>query len=133
MGGRVYLRDVASIRDQFKDTPGKRYLGEEETIVLTVFAKTNENILDNAAAAREYITGFNETHAGVNLTVVEDGSEGVEENISTMTSNGIAGFVLVLIVLAFVPGQVSRLLGCLKDPGGHHRYVPAIRDLGDYD
>ena len=115
-GGTVYLRDVASIRDQFKDTPGKRYLGEEETIVLTVFAKTSENILDNAAAAREYITGFNETHAGVNLTVVEDGSEGVEENISTMTSNGIAGFVLVLIVLALFLDKYLAFWVALKIP-----------------
>lgn len=115
-GGIVYLRDVADIRDQFKDQAGKRYLDEEASIVLNVFAMGNENILVNSEATRAYVETFNADHQGVRLTIVEDGSETVRDNISTMTSNGIAGFVLVLIVLALFLDKYLAFWVALKIP-----------------
>ncbi|MEM6769800.1 MAG: efflux RND transporter permease subunit, partial [Bacteroidota bacterium] len=115
-GGVVYLRDVADINDQFTDQPGKRYLGEEETIVLNVFTMGDENILENAEATRLYADNFNAQHEGVELVIVEDGSSTVGENISTMTSNGIAGFILVLLVLAFFLDKYLAFWVALKIP-----------------
>lgn len=115
-GSVVYLKDVAELRDQFKDQPGKRYLGEEETIVLNVFALGDENILTNAETTRRYVKEFNTTHEGVAMTVVEDGSESVTENINTMTSNGLAGFILVLIVLALFLDKYLAFWVALKIP-----------------
>lgn len=115
-GAAVYLRDVAEIQDQFKDVPGKRYVDGEETIVFNVFARANENILDNSELTLAYVEEFNANHQDVRLTVVEDGSEAVRENISTMTSNGIAGFVLVLIVLALFLDKYLAFWVALKIP-----------------
>ncbi|MEL7163043.1 MAG: efflux RND transporter permease subunit, partial [Bacteroidota bacterium] len=115
-GNVLYLKDVATIRDQFKDQPGKRYLGDEETVVLNVFALGDENILTNAEATLAYVENFNQRHEGVALTVVEDGSENVKENISTMTSNGVAGFVLVLVVLALFLDKYLAFWVALKIP-----------------
>ncbi len=115
-GGAIYLGDVASIRDRFKDQPGKRYLTEEESIVLNVFATGDENILDNAETSVVYVEEFNATHEGVQLTIVEDGSENVRENIETMTNNGIAGFILVLIVLALFLDKYLAFWVALKIP-----------------
>lgn len=115
-GNVLYLKDVATITDQFKDTPGKRYLDGEETIVLNVFAMGNENILTNAGATLAYAEKFNASHEGVQLTVVEDGSETVQENIATMSSNGVAGFFLVLIVLALFLDKYLAFWVALKIP-----------------
>ncbi|MEM9259067.1 MAG: efflux RND transporter permease subunit, partial [Bacteroidota bacterium] len=115
-GGVIYLKDVAEIKDQFKDVAGKRYLGQEETIVLNVFAMGDENILTNAEATLAYADKFNAAHDGVALTVVEDGSETVQENIATMSSNGIAGFVLVLLVLALFLDKYLAFWVALKIP-----------------
>ncbi len=115
-GSTVRLRDIATLRDQFKDNPGVRYLGEEKSIVLSVFALGDENILTNAENTQAFITDFNATHDGIALTVVEDGSENVKENISTMTNNGIAGFVLVLIVLALFLNRYLAFWVALKIP-----------------
>ena len=115
-GEVVYLKDVATITDQFKDVAGQRYLGQEATIVLNVFATPDENILDNAATAKAFLEEFNATHEGVALTLVEDGAVNVQENIDTMTSNGIAGFVLVLIVLALFLDKYLAFWVALKIP-----------------
>lgn len=115
-GGAIYLREVAEVTDRFKDTPGKRYLGEEETIVLTVFATNEENILTNADATRAYAESFNSEREGVELIITEDGSDNVRDNISTMTNNGIAGFVLVLIVLALFLDKYLAFWVALKIP-----------------
>lgn len=115
-GEVVYLKDVASITDQFKDRAGKRYLGHEATLVINVYATPQQNVIENAEATLAYIAEFNKTHQGVALTVVEDGSEGVQESISTMTSNGIAGFVLVLLVLALFLDKYLAFWVALKIP-----------------
>ena len=115
-GETVYLKDVATLSDQFKDRPGARYLAQELTVVVSVFTTPDENIIDNAEAAGAYVTNFNATHEGVQLTVVEDGSRGVRDNIATMTSNGIAGFVLVLIVLALFLDKYLAFWVALKIP-----------------
>jgi len=115
-GSVIYLRDIATITDQFKDQPGKRYLGTEESIVLLVFAMGDENILTNAETTLAYVDDFNNSHEGINLTVVEDGSETVKENIETMTNNGIAGFVLVLLVLALFLDKYLAFWVALKIP-----------------
>lgn len=115
-GGAIFLRDVATVQDQFKDQPGKRYLSQEESIVLNVFAMGDENILVNADATQAYVTEFNANRKGVQLTVVEDGSEGVRDNIETMRNNGIAGFVLVLLVLALFLDKYLAFWVALKIP-----------------
>ncbi len=115
-GEAVYLKDVATITDQFKDQAGQRYLGKEPTIVINVFATPDENILDNAATAKTFIDDFNATHEGVALTVVENGAVNVQENIDTMTNNGIAGFILVLLVLALFLDKYLAFWVALKIP-----------------
>lgn len=115
-GSALYLRDVATIKDQFKDEPGRRFLDGEPTIVLSVFALGDENILDNAENTRKYVDRFNEDHEGLALIIVEDGSETVQENIDTMSSNGIAGFILVLLVLALFLDKYLAFWVALKIP-----------------
>ena len=115
-GEAVTLGEVATLTDQFVDRPGERYLGGEPTVVVSVFTTPAENILDNAAAARAYLGEFNATHEGVALTVVEDGSEGVTESIAVMTGNGVAGFVLVLLVLALFLDKYLAFWVALKIP-----------------
>ncbi|MEM6394989.1 MAG: efflux RND transporter permease subunit [Bacteroidota bacterium] len=115
-GSVLYLRDVATIHDQFKDDPGQLYLDGQQAVTLTVFATTKENILDNAAKTLDYAERFNRRHEGIQLTVIENGSESVNDNISTMTSNGLAGFVLVLIVLALFLDKYLAFWVALKIP-----------------
>ncbi|MEO0733351.1 MAG: efflux RND transporter permease subunit, partial [Bacteroidota bacterium] len=115
-GGTVRLRDVATIRDQFKDSPGTRYLGDDRVITLTVNALQDEDVIANAAVARAYVEDFNSRNAAVQLAVIEDGTVQVTDRISSMSSSGITGVFLVLLVLALFLNRYLAFWVALKIP-----------------
>ncbi|MEL6970534.1 MAG: efflux RND transporter permease subunit [Bacteroidota bacterium] len=115
-GSRVFLKDVADIADRFADTANGRYLGEEPTVSLTVFALADEDILENAEVAKSYITSFNAEHDQVQLEILEDGTIQVRDRIQSMMSNGVAGMLLVLIVLALFLDRYLAFWVALKIP-----------------
>ena len=115
-GNVVYLKDIATLRDRFKDQPQRHYLGEDRTITLSVYTMPDEDILDNAAATRDYIVAFNAAHTGVRLEVVEDGTLQVTDRLQSMVNNGVVGFVLVLLVLALFLDRYLAFWVALKIP-----------------
>ncbi|MEL6660550.1 MAG: efflux RND transporter permease subunit, partial [Bacteroidota bacterium] len=115
-GSRVFLKDVADIADRFADTANGRFLGEEPTVSLTVFALADEDILENAEVAKSYITSFNAEHDQVQLEILEDGTIQVRDRIQSMMSNGVAGMLLVLIVLALFLDRYLAFWVALKIP-----------------
>lgn len=98
-GQTVYLKDVADVQDQFKDDATGRYFKGERIISMTTYTLNSEDILKNAEFVKNYITDYNETHKGVQLKILEDGTVNLKSRISTMASNFIVGMLLVLIVL----------------------------------
>jgi multidrug efflux pump subunit AcrB len=115
-GGTVRLGEVATIRDQFRDEAGERYLGEDRTVAITVNALQDEDVIENAAAAREYLTEFNATHRGIRLQVIEDGTRQVTDRLQSMVSSGVTGIVLVLLVLALFLNRYLAFWVALKIP-----------------
>ncbi len=99
-GNVVYLRDVADVIDRFADDADGRYLRGDPIVTLTVYSLPDENILDNAETTRQYIDEFNATHNNLQLKILEDGTVNVRDRTNTMVNNGVAGILLVLIVLA---------------------------------
>jgi len=99
-GNVVYLRDIADVIDRFADDPEGRYLQDDPIVTLTVHSLPNENILDNAETTRQYIDEFNAGHNNLQLKILEDGTVNVRDRTNTMVNNGLAGILLVLIVLA---------------------------------
>ncbi len=115
-GNVVYLKDVANIRDQFKDNAEARYFQNRQMIVLNVFTLTSEDIIENAEAARTYLEQFNRTHEGIQLHVLEDGTVNLRNRLRTMVNNGVAGVILVLIVLSLFLDRYMASLVALKIP-----------------
>ena len=99
-GEIVYLKDIATIKDQFKNDATGRYFNKKQIVTTTVYSLSNEDILKNAEFVKTYIEEFNASHEEVHLKILEDGTVSLIERISTMVSSGIAGIILVLIVLA---------------------------------
>jgi len=99
-GQKIYLKDVAEVKDQFKDEATGRYFEKKPVVTITVSTLNSEDILANAEFLKKYIQEYNDTHYGVQLKILEDGTVNLLDRIGTMVSSGIAGFILVLIVLA---------------------------------
>ena len=115
-GNVVLLKDVAEVVDQFKDDPTARYFGGEPMIVVDVYSLTDEDILENAEYAKNYLDEFNASHSGVRLQILEDGTVNLKSRLNAMIDNGIVGILLVLVVLALFLDRYLALWVALKIP-----------------
>lgn len=98
-GKSVRLRDVAAVKNQFADKPERTFVNGEPAVMIKVFSRSEEDILDNATFVNEYIDGFNRTHEGVKIEVTEDRSVSLDQAIRTLQNNAWQGIMLVFIVL----------------------------------
>lgn len=98
-GERVILREIADVIERFDDKPVNRYLNGDESVVIQVLTTNDEDLVAVAEYVKEYTEQFNATHSGVQLTIVEDISVFVNERAASLWENGLAGLILVLLIL----------------------------------
>jgi multidrug efflux pump subunit AcrB len=98
-GKAVLLKDVAEVKNQFADKPNQTYVNGQAAVVIKVFSRSQEDVLENAAYLADYAQRFNEGHEGVTALVVEDRSKALNDTIGTLVNNAWQGILLVLIVL----------------------------------
>lgn len=98
-GERVILKDIADVREVFEDRSVDRYLNGRESVVIQVLTTNDEDLVATAEYVKEFVAEFNSSHQGVVLTVVEDISEFVNERAASLWENGLAGLILVLLIL----------------------------------
>ena len=99
-GGVVRLHQVADIKDQWKDVPTRSYVDGKLAVIVTVQNTLEEDLLTISDAVKEYITEFNLKNEEVQAKVINDSSITLEQRIELLTSNGIIGFLIVLLLLS---------------------------------
>lgn len=100
-GGNIRLSQVADIKDQWEDVPTRSYINGEAAVVVIVQNTLQEDMLEVTEKVRQYVAAFNQKHTVVKATVIEDASEPLNDRIRLMVDNGMVGFLLVIILLAF--------------------------------
>ncbi len=98
-GKRVLLKDVADIKNQFADKPEKSFINGKQAVIVKVFSRSNEDILNNAELVNQYIKEFNEENTSVQIEIIEDRSISLNEAIGRLKNNAWQGILLVLIIL----------------------------------
>lgn len=98
-GKIIKLGDVAVIKNQFADKPDRIFINEKPAVIIKVFSRSEEDILDNAEYVNTYISNFNKAHEGIKAEVIEDKSISLTQAIGTLQDNAWQGILLVLIVL----------------------------------
>ena len=98
-GKVVYLKDVAEVKDRFADKPDKSYVNGKPAVIMKVFSRSQEDILENAADVRKYIADFNDRNGSIQAVSIEDKSISLNDAIGTLKNNAWQGILLVLIVL----------------------------------
>lgn len=102
-GTRIYLSDVADIRDGFVDQRILSRFNGEPTVNLEITTEGDGDIIVAAKEATAFIASYGETHAlpeGVTVTSWQDGSEPIRSRLELLSKNGLTGVLLVLITLA---------------------------------
>ena len=100
-GTVIYLKDIATVKEQWEDVPDKSYYNGKPVVMMRVDQTFDENILDIGDRGKEIIADFNKTHEGVVATVQHDATVPLLERIELLVRNGLIGLVLVLTCLGF--------------------------------
>ncbi len=100
-GTKVYLRDVAIIRDQFEESPNKIFYNGEPAIQIDLKNTNSEDLIGSVEIIKEYIEAFNTKHDALELRETFNTADLVQDRISLLLENAIVGMILVLVLLSF--------------------------------
>ena len=98
-GQIVRLKDIATITDDWAEVPNMNYFNGKPAVIIDVKNTTDEDIITISAEVKKYLNTFNAENDIVRAVVTDDGAKFVNQRIELLTSNGVMGFVLVLILL----------------------------------
>ena len=99
-GNAIYLKDVASVRDIFQDTPNSSYFNGNQSVTITVRNTNIEDLISSAENVKTYIQEFNEKYSNVQLAVVSDSSITLTQRTQLLAENAFIGIMLVLCFLS---------------------------------
>lgn len=99
-GNKIYLKDVADIRDKWSETPNRSYYNGKPSINFQVNSTNSEDLIDVAEKTMKYISQYNQMHSNVQLDVTRDASQTIIERTELLTRNALQGMGLVLFFLA---------------------------------
>jgi len=123
-GKAVYLRDIAEIKDGFKDqesyarlkTPDQQNF--KNVITLNVSKRSGENLIQASDKITKLIKDRQKTFfpKGLNITVTGDQSEKTRTTLNDLINTIVIGFVLVTIILMFFMGSTNAIFVALSVP-----------------
>ena len=100
-GSKVYLRDIASLKDSFDENPDAIFYNGEQAIQIDLKNTNSEDLIGSVAAVKEYIADFNSQHDNIRLKETFNTADLVQDRISLLLENALVGMLLVLIILSF--------------------------------
>lgn len=116
-GKPVYLRDIAVIRDHYKDPVTRSRMNGQNAVTLQIIKRSGENIIEvnkGVTVALQEAKKF--LPPTLILDVVGDRAEDVRMMVSDLENNILTGLVLVLAVVFFFIGGRSAFFVSIAIP-----------------
>ncbi len=99
-GNRIFLSDVAEVREDWDESTNAAYLNGKQAVFITVNTLNSEDILGAAKKVEDYVANFSNPNPEVQLVLVKDGTINLKERIALLQKNGVLGAILVFVILA---------------------------------
>lgn len=99
-GEIIRLGEIATVRDQFSETPNALYFNGNVAVNVSISNTNSEDLLSTAEKINEYIEEFNQKNSNVQLDVVSDASITLGQRTQLLVENGLMGIILVLFFLS---------------------------------
>ncbi len=113
----VTLKDVAEIRDSFKDKLGFARNNGQNAIILEISKRTGENIIETINKIKELIKNEKEVlPKDLNIGIFQDESEKIKTQIKDLENNVILATLIVLIIIILFMGWKSAFLVSVSIP-----------------
>ncbi len=97
--GKVYLRDLAEVKDSFAEVRSKFRVEGQETVALNILKQQDANTVQVVDNAKETIAELEAEYQDLNFQITEDQSEFVKLAINNMASTLFIGIILTIIVI----------------------------------
>jgi multidrug efflux pump len=117
-GGKIYLKDIAEVRDTNKEQESFARLDKKNVVTLNVIKKSGENLIHASDQINEIIKEYESgvLPAGLHITVTGDQSDNTRVTLHDLINTIIIGFILVTIILMFFMGVTNAVFVGLSVP-----------------
>jgi multidrug efflux pump subunit AcrB len=114
-GRRVFLGDIATIRDGFEDAPLSNTYNGEPAVFLQVSRGESEDSIEVADAVKAFLSDYSPP-TGTTIHVVSDQTEVIRDRINLLLRNAIMGLALVFVFLALTLDLRLAFWTCMGIP-----------------
>lgn len=117
-GSKVYLKDIAEVKDSFKEQESFSTSSGKNVITLNVIKRSGENLIEASEKIKDAIADMKkkEFPAGLEVTISGDQSNKTEVTLHDLINTIIIGFLLVTFILMFYMGVTNALFVALSVP-----------------
>ena len=101
-GRPVYLSDVATVRDTFKEMNAEQWVDGKRGVAMSISKQSGANTVEVAARVRAEVERINQDFGGrLHLTMLVDSSDFIRRSVSSVQTSALAGAGLAVLVLLF--------------------------------
>jgi CzcA family heavy metal efflux pump len=116
-GKPVYLRDLAFIRDSYKDPLTRSRINEQQSVTLAVLKRGGENILEVVEGVKRAVDEMRPVlPPALKIDLTSDMSTDVRLLVADLENNIVSGLILVLTVIFIFIGGRSAVFVSLAIP-----------------
>jgi multidrug efflux pump subunit AcrB len=99
-GSKIRIRDVASVKLQFSETPQQTEMNGKRSISFNVNKLADEDLDEITQYLRGYVKDFNASHKNAQMDITFDFLSLLISRLNLLYQNGFTGLILVLITLS---------------------------------
>ena len=115
--GIVYVRDIAEIKDGFKEVDSLSRLDGRQAVTLTVSKRSGQNVIRIADAIKALIEqARQQLPLGVDIAITMDESKDIRSMVSDLENSILTGLILVLAVIFVFLGFSNAIFVALAIP-----------------
>ncbi|WP_316810763.1 efflux RND transporter permease subunit [Pedobacter heparinus] len=117
-GGSVYLKDIAEVKDSFKEQNSYARLYGKNVITLNVRKRSGENLIEASDKINALLKEMKGTviPEKLNITITGDQSDQTRVTLHDLINTIIIGFILVTLILMFFMGVTNALFVAMSVP-----------------
>lgn len=99
-GNVVFLKQIATLRDKFNETPNSLYFNGNKSVQISISNTNSEDLVSTAEKVNEYIEEYNNASSDVKIDVTNDSSITLNQRTELLFKNAWQGMLLVLVILS---------------------------------
>lgn len=110
-GNIIYLRDIATVEDSYKERDSYARLGGDPVVSLDIVKKSGENLLNATDEVFSILADAQKTRfpSDLKVTITNDQSDQVRGQLLNLENSIYSGVILVVLVLLFFLGLRNAL------------------------